>query len=514
MMRLMHRVALALLALLPAAACGGTHPRGSLAARAPAEADYPALRWVAADTPYALVAARAGDLVQAAGELISAAGLFADFDRGELDGALRRMLGADPLERGELADLGIDGDRSAALFGLDGVYPAAMLPVADPARVRALLERLRPSYGLEVERFRGLDVYTFRDQGAQISWALLDGWLALRVAPRAVGPNTAWLGQILDVPAGHGLAAERDLADASARVSAALGSARRPDVLGLVRWDRLLAGLPVRAAEIDDCRPALGARAMLGADVASDAARGAVLLPLSPPSARALDGALAPPPPPGYRGLRDAAAIQGELDVNLAWAAGLQRRTRCALAPPLSARDLAMLGAPSVLGWRIAASDLRLDPPSGQVALHLALRDPSFARDLLDQIPMRSMIEHGERVAGVDVRVIDAPLYPRLTYRLAGGALTAAMGDGVIERMLGGSAGDPEPGRTVLAAGIRPGQLPGAGRVLAEVARLAGLHRPGYFDRLGRRLERYDRGWARLSLEGDDLVLRLGMGLR
>lgn len=72
----------------------------------------------------------------------------------------------------------------------------------------------------------------------------------------------------------------------------------------------------------------------------------------------------------------------------------------------------------------------------------------------------------------------------------------------------------PSRGRTIFRAGIWPGRLPGAGRIFAAVAGLAGIHRPGYFSRLGRRLERYDHGWMRLSLEGDGAVLRLGMGLR
>lgn len=512
MMRLMFRLVVALIALLPAA-CGGARARPTAPARAAAEADYPALRWVAADTPYAVVATHAGDLAQTAAELIAAVGLFGDFDRGDADRALRGLLGASPLSRGELEDLGIDGDRSAAIFGVGGSYPAAMLPVAEPARVRSLLERLRPSFGLEVERFRGIDVYTYRDGGGQVSWAQLDGWLAVHVAPRTRGANTAWLAQILDVPAGRGLAAEPDLIEASKRVGTALGDSHGPGVLGLVRWERLVAGLPDVPA-MDDCRPLVGARAMLGADVASDSARGAVIVELAPSLAHAFTRAFAPPPPAGYRALRAAAAIHGELDVDLRMVAGLFNGSGCPLAPRLSSRELASLGSPSVIGWRIAASDLRLDPPDGHVGLELALRDESFARDLLDQIPMRSVIESGSRVAGVDVRVIDVPLYPRLTYRLAGGSFTAAIGDGVIERMLGGSSGPAEPGRTVFWAGIWPGRLPGAGRILAAVAGLAGIRRPGYFERLGQRLERYDHGWARLSLQGDDLVLRLGMGLR
>ena len=144
--------------------------------------------------------------------------------------------------------------------------------------------------------------------------------------------------------------------------------------------------------------------------------------------------------------MRAAAAIHGELDVDLRTLSILRGASRRPLAPPSSARGPTLLGAPSVIGWRIAASDLRLDPPDGHVALNLALRDESFARELLDEIPMRSVIESGARVAGVDVRVIDVPLYPRLTYRLAGGSFTAAVGDGVIERMLGGTSGPAEPG--------------------------------------------------------------------
>jgi len=153
--------------------------------------------------------------------------------------------------------------------------------------------------------------------------------------------------------------------------------------------------------------------------VASDSAHGAVVVELAPSLAEALARAFAPPPPAGYRTVRAAAAIHGELDVDLRTLSILRGASRRPLAPPSSARGPTLLGAPSVIGWRIAASDLRLDPPDGHVALNLALRDESFAR---------------------------VPLDPRLTYRLAGGSFTAAVGDGVIERMLGGTSGPAEPG--------------------------------------------------------------------
>ncbi|HTM21954.1 MAG TPA: hypothetical protein VL172_15640, partial [Kofleriaceae bacterium] len=117
------------------------------------------------------------------------------------------------------------------------------------------------------------------------------------------------------------------------------------------------------------------------------------------------------------------------------------------------------------------------------------------------------------RLAGTDVDTIQVPLLPTAYYRLDGHDLRLAVGAGVIERLLGPGPAPP-PGATLLAAGLAPPRLPQLAGALRTLAGWLDLGGGDYYERTGRRLQRWESGQIRLLADGRDLVLTLGMRLR
>lgn len=470
------------------------------------------LRWVPADASYVAVTARVGQGVLAARELAGIASVGTGVDDAELDRMLRSALGASPIDGSDLAAAGIDIERSAALFGQDGL-PTVALPVADADQLGELLERREAA---TVEH-RGHRIRSWRDGELALSAVVVDRWLLLHLGPRDGGP--AWLDAILAAP-GAGMGEDEELAAAVSRGRRALGrEGAAPDMVGLVRlgplardvagWADAPGGLAACARRAADAAP----RLVWAADFTPQDGTLWAALDLAPGAARALRDGVAGPPLPGFVAYRDAAALALGWSVPL----GVLERARADLScpglEPLRDPVRATTGFAGPRGWHLAATSIDIDDMSGAGAIHLVLADRNLIEAQLESIPARSLFERTRRVAGVPVQVLSVPGLPAIMYRLASDRFTLAVGDGVMAEVLSSQPRDrasshDERGPELAHMRIQPQRLPQLGQLLATaLSALAVPSARATAAAIAERLSRYDEASLSARLDGNSVAI-------
>lgn len=159
--------------------------------RAPA---VPAERWLPGDASAALLVPRLGDAVAEWGGLLrTALSIPAASGLAEPYAALKQQLGFDPLDPAGLAAAGLDPDRGGGASLSREASALLALPVADPARLDALLTRLardRLGAGVRTEAGTGsaaVVVYR-RAEGAPpaLSYAVVERMALVSPGPRGL----------------------------------------------------------------------------------------------------------------------------------------------------------------------------------------------------------------------------------------------------------------------------------------------------------------------------------------
>lgn len=497
---------------LAAGACGG-RTVGSGASGGEAAATYPVLARVPAGASWAVVARRARDGKVALDRLLELAAMAelaatgADPDAG----AMRALLAAV-----DLAAAGIDPDASAALFGQRG-RPTLLVRIADAARLRGAVAAGADG-SLRSATHGGREVATFEVGQLELAAAEIDGWWAVHALDPVSRADDGWIDEL--GAGGAGLAGEAVAAEMAARGAEGLALVRGskaeppPDLLGLVRTRALgreLSALEEAPAGLGACadRAAAGAPLLLLAAGASPTGVDLwAAADLAPVAARILREKVAPPPPPGYAEYRDGAALSVDWSVDL----DLAERVRAAVDCPGLDRPIVdpvheMTGFAGPLGWHLAATALDPDDLSGAAAVHLVLADPGLIEAQLESIPARSLFERTRRVAGVPVKVLSVPGLPSIGYRLDRDRFTLALGDGVLEVVLG-------PGQAPFPAGelgrfeLRPLRLPNLADLLAAGAEAAAGRQAARSARaLAERLVAYERLSLGAHLDGDSIAV-------
>ncbi|HKE15872.1 MAG TPA: hypothetical protein VKB80_13440 [Kofleriaceae bacterium] len=516
-----------LVPLAPALALAACAATGGAPARTVAtiERDYPALRWVPAGASYVLAAGRVDQGVRAARELADLAAIAGGATADELDRWLRGELGASPLDEADLAGAGIDLHASAALFAQAG-FPTAALPVADAGRLRGFLARHRPAGDAAASTRRGEAATSWSIGDWRLSWAMHGRWLFVHLGPR--GEGEGWLDRVVAAP-DAGLAADPDLAAAADRGRRALGDRatrppRAPGLVGLVRAAALardLAGWSGAPDGLAGCaRRASAAAPLLSWAADFSRGRGAVwaAIDLAPAAARALRAHIAPPPPPGYRAYRAAAAVAVDWSLELDWLERVRARLACPLLDqPIRDPVREATGFRGPRAWHVAATSIDPGDLSGAGAAHVILADPGLIAAQLESIPGRSLFERSRRIAGQRVQVLSVPGLPTIAYRQAGEAFTLAVGDGVMEEVLAPAAPAPrdgEAGLEVARVAIAPPRLPALGAIVdAALSALAGPPPRPSGRIIAARLSRYDEAALSARLDGNSVAISATMRL-
>jgi hypothetical protein len=498
--------------LLGVAGCAASRQAVGSSPATALESAYPVVAWAPAGASYVAVAGRLDEGVRAARELADLASIGGGATADQLDRWLREAIGASLLDERDLAGAGIDVHASAALFAQDG-FPTAALPVADPGRLRAFLDRHRP--GRATSSRQGADAITSWSIGEwRLSWAAHGRWLFVHLGPRA--GDERWLDRVVAAPEGASLAADADLASALARARRALGHAERaPGLLGAVSVDALardLAAWPGAPDGLAACaRRASTAAPHLSwaADFSRERGAGWAAIDLAPAAAAALRAHVAPPPPPGYRAYRAGAALAVDWSLEVDWLERVRARFACPLLDqPIRDPVREATGFRGPRAWHVAATSIDLDDLSGAGAAHLLLADPGLVSAQLESIPARSLFERSRRIAGQRVQVLSVPGLPTISYRQAGDEFTLAVGDGVMEEVLApGSPPGGAPDLEVARVALQPPRLPALGALIdAALSALGGSRaRPGRA--IAARLSRYDEVAVTARLDGDSVAI-------
>jgi hypothetical protein len=448
---------LAMLAAL-AAGCGG---RASPPAPPPsALPGFAAARWVPERPLYVLASPSVADAQRAARDAIDLIAAATGYDLDDAMRASAALFGVDALHPDPLAAIGVDLGGGWAMFGGDPGAPDPLSPtmvvhLAAPAQMAAFLDRQRER-GLVTRSMiadRTEVVSAVLPSGFTVSWAIERSetgggeWMWVHVAPAGTSDDGArwftashgrhdagwtggwaWAQRAAGAAAGvvgvfersetggrapRGIDVHGALAGAVARLPDALACARLAEAVGRVSL----------AVEGDEHHVS----ARLAFDVGSTDRLRALLLPA----------------PSGWDATARAAAIAVQWNLDLA---GLR---------PLLAPCLAALGAPVALadetGVRAARAMLvGFDPDavSGTGAVALDLASTAYVERQLDRIPLRQTLERARTFGPYRGHAIALPLRFTIEYVLEHGLAIAALGDGLLARLVAPAAA---PGRTPLA---------------------------------------------------------------
>lgn len=431
------RLAFAAVTIVSAAvACGPKHSSsggGGSGAMPAAVSAYAGLRWVPADASYAFASRKTSDVVAVARELVDALGILGEFDLAEARAEASQELGFDPFSDDDLAELGIDLERGAAIWST-GVGPSLALPLADPERFAAWIAKVRGSAAVQVIRAHDVDVYTYRgDSDEAFHWVIAGDWMLAHLEPTAERETEgAWFEAAWN--ARGGLAGHADFAAALDEATRRLGA--DPPVVGLVRARHLFAH-PLISAELatnPGCQPLYRDidRVFLSAVAHEGDARGAIVVEIGPAIDHVRKHTL--PVTAGWAAARAKAPFQLELGFDLHV---LSQALEACSGESLVRGDAEL---EHVRGLRSYFHELDMDRYDGRGGFVVEAVDAAFMKrtisEALDEIPGIRFMTKTRTVAGLTVAEINIPSFPSITYGMTGTTGFATVG-APIDAMLG-----------------------------------------------------------------------------
>ncbi len=481
-----------LLLLLGIAACGGPAkpPSGP---PAPPVAEIAATAWVPAEPTYLFAAPKVRDAQRAVRDAIDGLGMMAGVDAAVASRALERLIAVDALNADPSAAVGVDVDGGIAIFS-EELDPTIVVHLAAPAAIQQFFDQQRQR-GLVTQSVvaDGVEVFTAKlDRGLDISWAVDRDWLWLHLIVSGE-PGTAWFEHSRHPGAVKWAA---DWAWAKAQHAA------RSSLAGFVKLHDLAAKIAAKVPTALACarllEPVRNVSLALDADGGRVGTRVAIDLGAS---ARSVAASVLPPPP-GWAGAAAEAALGVQVNLDLA-------AVDAWLAPCTSTvgADLAELRAYGVRAGRAAIWTLDPDEAAGTGAVALDLADRRYLAKQLDQIPMRSHVERDRRFGPHAGHHVAIPFFIAFDYVLEDHLALAAMGDGMLDRIV--SAAMPPPPVPLVAVDVAPQKL----SVKAWewlLARMDAPHPKGFAEHL----QHWRDAHLTLGIDHDELVLEATGNLR
>ncbi len=424
--RLAYVATLALASCNPHGGGAGSGPvTGAIPGQPPAAPGLPATAWIPAHPTYAVAAHSVRELQQATRHLVGSLGIPAGLDEVTVSGVSSLVLGLDLLAPDALAGAGIDLEGGVAVFS-EEISPTFVIRLKSVDQTKTFLAR-RGAVPVTAT-LGGVELHTLPAGSAQVSWAIDHDWLWLHVA---LGPaeGSAWF----EHSRAGGGGVLPDWAHAQVRGRApvvafadlhALGSAGFARVPGApaacVRHFASLGHLDA-GLDFDERHIAAHVSIDVGADAPGLAAR-----VLAPPGGWAATAAQAPL----------AIAWNVDLDAVGPWLAPC-----LGTAPP----ELFQSGLRSA---RVALFTFEGATSFSGVGV-ADLSNPATVNGLLDQIPLRSYLEHDRTYGAFKGHHISIPTMFALDYVVTPQLAAAAVGDGALERALAGPLAAHAPIATV-----------------------------------------------------------------
>ena len=435
---------LALVATLALAAChphrdgGGSTPVAvQVPGQPPAAPGLPATAWIPAHPTYAVAARSVRDLQQATRQVLGSLGIPVGLDAATVSGLATVVTGLDLLSPEALAGAGIDPDGGVAVFS-EATSPTFVLHLTSADPIKSFLARWsKGGPPPAVTTIAGAEIHTLgAGAAARVSWAIDRDWLWIHVAP---GPSegTAWFEH--SRAGGGGMLP--DWAHVQARGKAPVVAFADLHALAAAGF----AHLPGAPAECARRFTSLG-HLDVGVDFDERHIAAHVSVDLGGDAAALASHVLAPP------GGWDATT--GQAPLALAWNVDLD-----AVAPWLAP----CLGDahPDIFRSGVRAARVALFKFAGATSFSgvgaADLSTPAQITGLLDQIPLRSHLEHDRTYGVYKGHYISIPTMFALDYVVTPKFAAAAVGDGALERAL---AGAPAAHAPVVALDVHPQAMP------------------------------------------------------
>lgn len=483
----MRFVLLAAVLALCSGSCGSSRTASHLAPPA-ALAAFPATRWVPADPTYLLAAPTVKQAQRSLRDTIDSIGMIGGVEVSEVSAELTRLIAIDPLSTEALAAIGIDVEGSLAVFSED-VSPTFVVRMSAPDQIQAFFDRQRER-GMVTQSVvvEGTEVFTAQLlANVKVSWAIADDWLwvhfALPIGPAA---GTEWFSNSRK-PQGAAWGRDWDWAREATKSA-------KPALTGFVDAADLLSSLAGKIPDAFACTQLLAPVGRVGLSIEGDGSRATGRLALDVgPAAASISGALLPVPE-GFAAQSQGAPLAAQWNLDLL-------AVRAWLQPCLRAldEDLSTLDRYGVRAARAVLQTFDPDDKSGAGAVALDLVHKKFFANQLDEVPLRSTLERNRTFGPHKGHSLAVPFVATLDYVLTDTLALAAVGDGLLARIVG--TGRTVPGPIAAIDILPPAMSPEAWKtVLGAIDRR-------YAEVLVERLMRWREGHIAVTIEGASLLV-------
>jgi len=415
----------------------------------PAAVGPPAMRWVPAQPTYLFASETLADGQRSLRDAIELAGNLGGFDLRDIAQAVTGLLGVDALHADPTSAIGVDLRGSWAVFS-DDVSPTVVVHLAAPDQMAAFLDRQRER-GLVTQSVIVDKTEVFSATligGLKLGWAIAGDWMWIHFTlPFAREEPGAWF-TASHTP--HRAAWADDWAWAKA---AASGAAGLIGYVGHGTLARVVAALPqgVECAKLVE--PAGRAAVALEGDEHHFAARVALEV-----GSTATLGGMVVAPPSGWEAATAHAGLGVQWNLDLA-AARSWLAPRFAPCLALAGGVLARLDETGVRTARVAVLGFDADAMSGTGAIALDLASAAFFERQLDRIPLRRAVERSRTFGAHRGHSIAIPFSVTVDYVLEPTLAIAALGDGLLARVVAPGAPHAAP---IAALDLEPPALSAA----------------------------------------------------
>ena len=480
--------------------CACTHPSGVDAPRPNADIqELPALAWVPDQPTYLWTAHGVADAQRSVNDVIDSFGMLSGATAADAGRALEHLLSVDPLSESGTRKLGIDPSGSIAMFST-GLDPTIVVQLAMPDTTRAFFDSVKSTGGVatqslivdgvevsSVKLFRHVRVSWAIDKAGDTSWL----WTHFAFGVDREAQEGEWFATAHRTHAGAWAKSFGWAKDLRAKLAA-----KASGLLGFFDTRALLAIARAHAPkDVLACLDRFQPIGIAGFAIEGDGnhAAGRLALDLGP-AAASISSALLPPPA-GFAALARTApiALQWNLDVD----AIARFLAPCAASIGGDTDFLTKFGVRTA---RVAVMTLEPEHRAGTGVVAADLRDASFLRGLLDQIPHRSMLESDRTYGGIAGHRISIPFVLSLDYVLTDRLGILAVGDGLMDKLVATAPAAPPP---LLSIDLIVAGLPEATwKFLIE--QLTG---EWFANRATSLLQRWHDGHVRVTIDHDALVI-------
>ena len=452
-------------------------------AAAPTPATQVATRWVP-DRPSYVLASQALDRAQGSLlEAIDLLGTLGGIESREVAQRVADVIHVDALHPDAVAAIGIDPRGGWAMFS-ESVNPTLVVRLAAPDLLAAFLDRER-EHGLVTQSVIVDDPGSPRGKaevwsaslggGRHLSWAVAGEWMWIHLAlPGVPEQGPGWFAASRAPHTGTWTA---DWAWAQRAAGAAAG------VVGWFDLRGAIAGAVARLPDGVACAQLVAPIGRAAVSIDGDERHVAARFTLDVGSTERLRSWLLPPPG-GWAATAAGAAIAAQWNLDVP-------AVRAWLAPCLATAGVE-LGAITETGVRAARGlllEFNPEGPTAAGALALDLTRAAYFERQLDQIPLRRALERPRTFAGTRGVSLAIPFAATVDYVLDDHRALAAVGDGVLARVLapGAAAAPPIFALDVAPPAMAPRAWVGLlGTVVSQLAGGSGLQVERIVDRMMR----------------------------